>query len=196
MRFLTISFYSGIVLLILCILVLVSPLRDRFSNATQKIQGFGLNLEVSVLTLLVLISVALMSTGIWMQLQDVSTQVRTLTEQKLNAELALQSTRDQLDNAKRIPLTVYASLEGVEDTSRLDVEALTCTYSDGPGPDKKAEVKRASGAHPKRIKILFTDVQGATIIESLTISDAQAKQQWGIREIFKPLQPTLDLSRN
>jgi len=43
MRFLTISFYSGIVLLILCILVLVSPLRDRFSNATQKIQGFRLN---------------------------------------------------------------------------------------------------------------------------------------------------------
>jgi len=35
MRFLTISFYSGIVLLILCILVLVSPLRDRFDIALR-----------------------------------------------------------------------------------------------------------------------------------------------------------------
>src|SRR5713226_8555654 len=102
MSFLTISFYSGIGLLILCILVLVSPLRERFSNATQKIQGFGLNLEVSVLTLLVLISVGLMTSGIWMQLQDVSKQLKQLEIEKTKAEEKARRAEEDLANATRV----------------------------------------------------------------------------------------------
>src|SRR6266849_1649073 len=99
MSFLTISFYAGIGLLVLCILVLVSPLRERFSSATQKIQGFGLNLEVSVLTLLVLISVGLMTSGIWIQLQDVSSKLKQLEIDKTTAEDKAKRAEENLANA-------------------------------------------------------------------------------------------------
>src|SRR5882672_12191966 len=101
MSFLTISFYSGIVLLVLCILVLVTPLGERFSSATQKIQGFGLNLEVSVLTLLVLIGIGLMTSGIWMQLQDVSTRLKQLEIDKTKAEEKARRAEETLANANR-----------------------------------------------------------------------------------------------
>ena len=194
MRFLTICFYSGIALLVLCIVVLLSPLRDRFSNATQKIQGFGLNLEVSVLTLLVLISVALMSTGIWMSLQDVTTRLSNLEKEKTQAEADRDSARLQLENARKMALTVYVNLEGVADTSKLDFKSLSCKYTDASNEEKDASVSAASGQ--RAIKVTFTDLQRDTVIFSLRITNGLTGESWVSHETFRPLQPALQLFKS
>src|SRR5436190_22513254 len=80
---LKICFYLGIVLLLSCVIVLLTPLRDKISGATQKIAGFGLNLEVSVLTLLFLISAALISTGIWVKLGSVKDELGQARQDKV-----------------------------------------------------------------------------------------------------------------
>lgn len=191
MSFLTISFWSGIVLLILCILVLVSPLRERFSSATQKIQGFGLNLEVSVLTLLVLISVGLMTSGIWMQLQDVGSKLKQLEIDKTTAEEKAKRAEENLANANKIPIAYFVTLEGVPDIGKLNLQSVSCKYVIASGEERDGIVSPT--ASTTRLKVTLPDLQKDTIIDTLTITNSQTHEKWENRAQLRPLQPTLEL---
>jgi hypothetical protein len=194
MNFLTISFYLGIILLLLCILILISPLRDRFSNATQRIQGFGLNLEVSVMTLLVLISVGLMTSGIWLQLKDINAQLQSLEAKKAEAELRAQQFQRQLEESRKMELPVFLTLEGVEDVSRLNFTSLECTYvtssNDEPIRADVAPGRRSSDT----VKVVLKDLTREVIIDKLEIYDRDSETRW--RKVnFRPLQPTYELRK-
>jgi hypothetical protein len=193
MSFLTISFYSGIVLLILCILLLVSPLRERFSNATQRIQGFGLNLEVSVLTLLVLISVGLMTSGIWMQLQDVARQLKQLEIDKTTAEEKAKRAEENLANANKTGIVYFVTLQDVGDVTSLNFLSLSCKYTLASGDEKDASVSSAGSIN--KIKVSLTDLQRDTIIDSLSITDNQTNRKWVTKTQLRPFQPSIQLDK-
>lgn len=194
MNFLTISFYLGIILLLLCIVILISPLRDRFSSATQRIQGFGLNLEVSVMTLLVLISVGLITSGIWLQLRDITTELKSLEAKKAEAEIRAQQFQRQLEESRKMELPLFLTLEGVEDVSRLNFTSLECTYvtssSDEPIRADIAPGRRTSDT----VKVVLKDLTREVIIDKLEIYDRDTDTRWQ-KVNFRPLQPTYELKK-
>ena len=193
MKFLTISFYAGIALLLLCIAILLTPVGKQFSEKTQKIQGFGLNLEVSVLTLLVLIAVALMTSGIWLQLQDVSKQLRQLEDDKRRAEDNYRIAQDQLENAKKRGLAAFAKLDGVNDVSKLKLELFTCVFTNAAGDEEKADLKPSTGLN--KIKVIFLDLPNETVIRSITITNTQTGEKWVNRDEHRWLQPEITLAK-
>jgi len=193
MKFLTISFYAGIALLLLCIAILLTPLGKRFSEKTQKIQGFGLNLEVSVLTLLVLIAVALMTSGIWLQLQDVSKQLKQLEDDKRRAEESYKSAQDQLENAKKLGMVAFAKLDGVNDVSKLKLESFSCVFTNAAGDEEKAGLELSKGLN--KIKVIFLDLRRDTVIRSIAITNEQTGDKWVSREEHRWLQPEIILTK-
>jgi len=193
MTFLTISFYVGIALLLLCIAILLTPLGRRFSERTQKIQGFGLNLEVSILTLLVLIGVALMTSGIWLQLQDVKRQLKQLEDDKRRAEDNFKTAQEQLENAKKLGLVAFAKLDGVNDVSKLKLESFSCVFTNAAGDEQKAGLELSRGLN--KIKVIFLDLQRDTVVRSVTITNEQTGEKWISREEHRWLQPEIILSK-
>lgn len=194
MDFLTISFYLGIGLLLACILLLISPLRDKFSGATQKIAGFGLNLEVSVMTLLVLISVGLITSGIWLQLRDINSELSSLELKKVEAEARALQYQRQLEESRRMELPVFLTLEGVNDVSALNFPALECTYVTSSS-DEPIRVDVSPGRRSKdTVKVVLKDLTRDIIIDRLEVYDPQTRTRW-TKANFRPLQPTYDLKQ-
>ncbi len=193
MNFLTVSFYSGVVLLVLCLLVLVSPLKDRFSSATQKIQGFGLNLEVSVLTLLVLISVGLMTSGIWMQLQNIDQKLKKLEIEKTTAEEKAKRAEEDLARTNKLGIVLFVKLEGVDDITKLSFPSLQCKYVTSSGEERKADISPAAVIN--RIKVNITDLQKDTIIDRLVVESTNPDMKWVSQTQFRPFQPVMELTK-
>ena len=198
MDFLTISFCIGIGLLVICILTMISPLRERLS-APQKIQGLGLNLEVSVLTLLFLISVGFISCGIWLQLKNITKELEDLRFGKVQAEARAKQYQDELTAIKKTEMVAFVSLVGVDDVTKLKYTALSCIFDTTSEDGQKAEIAVAPSANA--IKVTIKNLKPDTFIKLLTVEDNDSKKKWSSRsdglqrleDGFQPLQPVYEL---
>ena len=190
MIFFAVSFYLGLALLLLCVIFLVSPLREKLSTP-QKIQGFGLNLEVSVLTLLFIISVGFISCGLWLQLQDISKKLLDLESGKASAETRASDLERQLREAKGTEIVVGIGLENVDDTQKL--KSLECKYStQSSTTDLECGKEIARGTTPGEIKITLRNLTRDTVIKSMEISDKDTGRRWISRGGSQSLDPDFD----
>ena len=192
---LNICFFTGIILLIVCILLLRSSQRKKFDNTPQIIQIWGLKLEVSILTLLFLISVGLIATNIWFQLQRINDQIRIISAEKEKALEDARIARRDLEKATTRETEAYVTLDGVSDVTKLQIKDLSCTYTTRGGATEKAEV--ASTAGKEAFKITFKNLSRETIITSVDLADLSGEGTiWSGNEEFQPLKPhTLRLTK-
>jgi hypothetical protein len=192
---LKVCFYLGIILLLSCVILLMSPLRDKISGATQKIQGFGLNLEVSVLTLLFLISAALISTGIWVKLGSIKDQLALSRLEKERADAKLQSLREEMDRFKRNSVEAWVTLDGVDDVSKLKYTALECDFQTSAA-DAPERCSISRGDFLNRVKVTFPDINKGTKIKALVIKESDApNREWSYTNEFDPFKQSLKLSK-
>src|SRR4051812_22761254 len=75
-----------------------SPLKEK----TQRIKGFGLDLEVSVLTLIVLIGLTFSLAGIYLVTRDYDTTVKALSGAREDLKRARENFDYAIDQAKKI----------------------------------------------------------------------------------------------
>jgi hypothetical protein len=178
---------------------MVTPLRERLT-APQRIQGFGLNLEVSVLTLLFLISVGFISCGLWLQLQNITKELSDLQSGKVQAETRAAQYQKELEDIRRTEMIVFLTLDGVEDVTKLKYTALTCTYDASSGDNQKAEIALAPSANA--IKVTLKNLKPDTFIKKLIVEDGDSTRKWSSKREaavqnlaggFQPLQPVYDL---
>lgn len=171
----------------------------RKALRTTKIQGFGLNLEVSVLTLLFLISVGFISCGLWLQLQNITKEVSDLQSGKVEAETRANQYQKELEDIKRTEMVAFLTLDGVEDVTKLKYTALTCTFDASSGDNQKAEIALAPSANA--IKVTLKNLKPDTFIKKLIVEDGDSTRKWsskrdGVQNLaagFQPLQPVYEL---
>jgi hypothetical protein len=192
---LKICFYLGIILLLSCVILLLTPLRDKISGATQKIQGFGLNLEVSVLTLLFLISAALISTGVWVKLVSTKDELAQSRLEKEKAVAELKRMEEVMERFKRNSVEAWVTLEGVDDVSKLKYTALQCDFqtsaADAPEP-----CSISKGDFLNRVKVIFPNINNGTKIKALVIKESDApNREWSYVNEFDPFKQSLKLSK-
>jgi hypothetical protein len=190
---LKVCFYLGIVLLLSCVIVLVTPLRDKISSATQKIAGFGLNLEVSVLTLLFLISAALISSGVWVKFGSVKDQLAEARLDKEKAEANLVSLREEMDRFKRNSAEAWITLEGVDDVAKLNFPDLHCDYqTSAADAGEKCIITKGDLIHG--VRVIFTDINKGTKIKKLVITEGDPpKRTWSYPNEFDPFKQNLKM---
>jgi len=192
---LNICFFAGIILLIVCILLLRSSQRKKFDNTPQIIQIWGLKLEVSILTLLFLISVGLIATNIWFQLQRINDQIEKISAEKKQALDEAREAKRDLEKATTKETEAFIVLEGIPDVSEIPQNELACTYTTKGGATETAYVSKDAGKGA--FKVTFKNLSSETVITSIDVTDLSGKGRiWSINEEFQPLKRhTLRLAR-
>jgi hypothetical protein len=147
-------------------------------------------LEVSVLTLLVLVGFALSVSSIYLHINGYQQQVASSQKQNelLNNEIEL--TRRQLEAAKKIDMIIYFRLPG----NQPIMDHLTAEYFLHSQPDKRIPAEISKGIGGNSYSILFKSLTPDTFVDVLRIKDGKTKQTW-VKENFFPLNPIYDLRK-
>jgi hypothetical protein len=190
---LIISFILGILIILFCVTSFVLPYGRNFKDKTQKIQGFGLNLEVSVLTLFIVIGFTLVffGGGIWFQLRGINIQLNDLREEKAKAEARVADLQDKLERANSMEAIAFLKLEGVDEMNHPDQNEVECLYESATGRGGRAEIN--AGPASGTFRIVIKDINRDTIITNLLLRTKDKKRRWKIEKNIMPLQPTYEL---
>jgi len=183
----------GVVILLICITLILTQRAITPLRTPEKIKAFGVELEVSVLTLLVLIGFVLSISSIYLHVNGYQQQV--ISSQKrnelLNTEMEL--TRKQLEAAKKIDMTVYFKLpDNSSPGSQPKLGDLTVKYYLRGQPDKPIQADISRGMEANSYSVLFKNVTPDTHVEILELIDAKTERVW-VKKSFFPLNPTYDL---
>ncbi len=170
----------GLLMLLFCILSYFFPYGERFRGKIQKIKAFGMNFEVSILALFILIGLAFSCFGIYLFVNNYETQINGYEAKisKIEAKIAEAEKRD---------LVLLISLEGTNEENEPNFTDLQCYYS-CPGLDQEVRADMSKGYIPDQYKIHLKDIKRTTFIVNLTIEDAANGKKW-IKNNFAPFEP-------
>lgn len=184
----------GVLVLLICI-TLIFTQRATPLRTPQRIKGFGVELEISVLTLLVLVGFVLSLSSIYMQVSGYQQQVISSQKQLALLDIEIALARKQLEAAKKIDMTVYVKLadnSGLSNQPRLG--DLTANYYLRGQADKPIQADISRGIEANSYSVLFKNLTPDTYVESLEVADAKTNRVW-VKTNFFPLNPTYDLKR-
>lgn len=176
----------GIVILFFCILSFIFPYGKKFKGKIQKINAFGVNIEVSVLTLFIIIGVCLSLLGLYIQIKDYEGQL-------YNARIAKEKAERQLADAGKSEITLLVTLEDVEVGSMPKLEDISCRYHmSGVEKPQKADVLK--GYLPLQFKIVLRDIKTTAHIMRLVLEDHSTNRKW-VKQSFAPFEPNYQLKK-
>ncbi len=169
MEILIISIF-GFGIIIFCILSFFFPYGEKFTGKIQKIKGFGIDLEISIFTLFILIGVILSSTGVYFKIKDYDNRLNNAKIEVLNAE-------NELAKCEKMDMRMVVSLEGVSATDMPKLEDVKCKYF-LPGSDKYIEADVIKGVSRGTFKIILKDVNSLTHVLQLVLEDNATNRKW------------------
>jgi hypothetical protein len=176
----------GLLILLFCILSYIFPYGEKFKEKIQKIKAFGLNIEVSVLTLFIIIGLVFSCLGIYFYVNRYTAQISKYETQinKLNTKLVEAEEKD---------IVLIVSLDGVSEENEPSLTDLQCHYR-CPVLDQEVRADVSKGYLPAQYKIHLRDIKRTTYIVRLTIEDASNGKKW-VKENFAPFEPYYELNR-
>lgn len=189
---LTISFFLGIMVVLFCLSSYIFPFGERFKDKTQKIKGFGVDLEVSVITLFILIGFVLTFSGIFLQLKDYDRQLQELERTRTERDAKIDFMQRQLTQLQKMEVHALVTLEGVDRRHLPKLQDLDCSYTFPGGELAKPESAPVSLGVGESFQITLKDISRGTLIRHLVVEDRATSRRWAI-DNFEPLMPTLSL---
>jgi hypothetical protein len=184
----------GIVVLLIC-LALTFTGRATPLRAPQKIKGFGVELEISVLTLLVLVGFCLSISSIYIHLSGYQKELSASKEQLSSLKNEIDSARKQLEAARKFDMTVFVKLDGVNGRKDMPkLEHLRSFYT-VRGQDEPIIATVSRGVDSTSVRIGIKNLTPETLIERLDVVDADDTPRTWIMTQFYPLNPTYQLNR-
>lgn len=192
LNFLTISFFIGIAVVLFCMLAYIFPYGERFRDKTQKIKGFGLDLEVSVLTVFILIGFVFTFSGILLQIRGYDDQLKKLEEARLERDARIAHMQLDIERLQKMEIHALVTLEGVDPGAFSRLSDLECEYTlSGRGEPQKADISKGDG---NSIQVTLKDVTRETHIRRLVLEDRGSNSKWEYVN-FDPLQPIYNLKK-
>ena len=143
-------------------------------------------MEVSVLTLFIIVGVCMSSFGIYMQ-------INSYEEQLYQAKKAKEKAEEALVSAEKRRITFLITLEDVEEDSMPKLEDIQCKYhGHGVAEGKKADVIK--GYTSNQFKIVLKDIKTTAYIMSLVVEDLSTNRKW-VKKGFAPFEPDYQLKK-
>ena len=170
----------GVGIIIFCILKFILPYGEKFTGKIQKIKGFGVELEISIFTLLILIGIILSLTGVFLEIKDYEQQLDAIKQEKEAAKFALSQ-------ANQMEMRMVVSLEGVSENDIPKLEDIKCTYF-LPGSDQHIKADVIKGVGHGTFKIILKDVTSMTHVLRLVLEDKDTNRKWE-KMNFMPFEP-------
>lgn len=183
----------GIMIVVFCVLSFFFPYGERFKDKIQRIKGFGLDLEVSVLTLFIIVGVVLSLTGIYLQVKRYEEQVKRYEEQVLSAKEEARVVREALAKAQKMRMKPLVVLEGIDARDMPKLADVKCEYFLFAN-EKPVAVPVENGINGNQFRLTLEDVTYDTVIRSLILKDRSTKKKW-FYENFSPFEPLYTLKK-
>jgi Na+-transporting NADH:ubiquinone oxidoreductase subunit NqrC len=174
----------GIVIIIFSVLSFFFPYGEKFVDKIQKIKMFGVDMEVSILTLFIVVGVMMSFSGIYLHISNYEEKIIKANIEKEKAEFALAE-------AKKMEMKIVAVLEGVGENLIPKLADIQCEYW-LPGDDKSFKADIIKGITSNSFKIIIKDITPRTHISKLLLRDISNNTSWIITN-FMPLEPTFKL---
>jgi hypothetical protein len=177
----------GVGIVLFCLLSFVFPYGERFKDKVQKIKALGVDLEVSVLALFILVGVVMAFVGVYLRVSDYEGRLQ-LAANDANA------MRKALEQAHHLHFKPLVALEGVDANHMPKLSDVRVEYR-AFGDDRPLTGTAGPGFSPDHFQITLDDVTPATVILALTLEDQATGQRWRRIESILPLQPDYTLKR-
>jgi hypothetical protein len=169
----------GVLVLLVCLVSLFLPFGAGLRSGMQKIRFPGVNLEVSVLALLILIGLVMSSIGVYLEVQDYNGRVAA-------AERRAAAAQQELDQAKHMQLKALVTLEGVPPSAMPKLSDVRSHYV-SPGSEEPVEVTVTPGITENQLRIRLDNVNPTTSVQRLVVEDLTTGRMWTY-ENFVPFE--------
>lgn len=188
----TTGFFIGIAVVLFCMLSFILPYGSRFREKTQKIKGFGVDLEVSVLTVFILIGFTFAFSGIFLQFKGYDNQLSALERERLERDATISRMQRELDHMQKMEIRALVTLDDVDPKTFPRLSDLECSYTlpGGQGPEK-VDLSKGEG---NSIQITLRNITKDTHIRHLVLEDKATNIKWEYSN-FEPLRPIYQLKK-
>jgi len=178
------------------IFILISFLLIAFNKVPslkvpQQIKALGVELDVSVITVLVLVGFVLSLTSVYLQVKNYEGQI-SATEAKLD-ELS-----SELRHAGKVTFTPFVVLDGVSSPDKMPrIGDVLCTFVmvDG-GSTETRGAQVSAGAASNSLQVAMLDIPLSAEIRRIEVTERTAvkPRTWVVENVGYPLAPALNLS--
>lgn len=171
----------GIVLLLFCIFSVIKGY--KLPEAKQVFKGFGVNLEVSILSVFLIVSAVMLGVGIVVHIRAQDVDELRATISNLNR---------QIERSGRMSVRLVIA-PPKDKPSWGELERLVCYYTlYSDGKETKAQVD--AGPIPGSLQMIVTDIGRSDIIQTLQLRERGSPNVIATAENIYVLQPTVHLN--
>ncbi len=181
----------GIGLVAVFVLSFFLPFGGKLEGARQVIKGFGLDVEVSARTLLMLAGLALLFTGVFLQVQQ--RQVDELNGRIAKLQAQLEVAQEQAAKAGRQTIRGFLELPTGINAAALDLRELECRYVLVANPDQWIEAALSEGLGGNSVRFALNDIGPDDVVQEIQLRKRGSNQVLGEFQNFYPLQPLVKL---
>ena len=190
----------GVLIIFLCLLSFFFPTTKSLREKTQKFTGLGVTMEISILTVFVLMGFILSLSSFFLQYQqylDRKEEQRNLGLSKDNdikqRDQTIQSLQKELDELKSPDYVLNLELENNPAKSEIssDPNDFECKYKIGDSGEEQAKVETGNGF--KAFKITVKKFQQDAVLRYVRLTNSKAKRTWQ-RENFSRSEITCPLA--
>lgn len=183
----------GVILVVSCIVLLFLPYGQKYKTP-EKFSGFGVQLEVSLLTalavigaLMTIVPVAFPLYGEYQQFRKQLDDAQRQSTEHLNRISQLERA---LEESQKFDVWALVTLEGVTEQNRPSPSDVAGRYLAAGERDYRATVV-TNGITGNQYRVLLTDVDRKTVLQRLVI-EQPGKRRW-VYENLLPMEPSLTL---
>jgi hypothetical protein len=184
----------GVIIILFCLLSYVLPFGARFKEKVQKIKGFGIDIEVSVVTLFILIGFILAFIGIFLNVKSYEDNIKNMGDQIKSIVTQNQILKETIEGTKKMEVNLLLKLEIKDNVAAPKLSNLKCEYfinEQGRQKVYQCEVRR--GIANNQFQISFKDIQKDTTVWKIVLRDNETGNKWVYNTPFSPCVPELKL---
>lgn len=182
---------AGIVFLFIC-LVLIAFNRVPTLKSPQVIKAFGIELDVSIVTVLVLVGFVLSLSSIYLTVKNYEGQIA-------DNQARLKALETQLQHTGKVVFTPFVVLEGITNADGMPpIGEVECRYVlvDG-GNTLKGTAAVSAGVADNSLQLVLQDIPQTADIRRIEIVEKRPvkPRTWVVENLSFPLAPTLKMTK-
>ena len=190
----------GIGIILFCILSFVFSYGEKVRDKIQKIEAFGIHLEVSLLTVFLIIGLVLLFTRVYLGVIDYKGELERykgeLEHYKSEFEKAkrdIKNLSESLNLTQNYRISPIIKLQGRGADNMPKPDEVDCRYYQS-GKTDPTPVDVVGGPGSNLLRLELSGIKLNTFIQRLEIEESDSGNIWSLED-FIPLEPIYQLKR-
>lgn len=185
----------GIGIILFCLLSFIFPFGRKFKNKVQKIKGFGVDIEVSVLTLFILIGFILSFIGLFLNIKSYEDSIKDMNKKILSIKTENKMLSETIKGKEKMEINVLLNLEIKDNDEPPEIDQLKCEYYlNVQGKKVSIECKVGDGVANDQFQITLKDITRDITIWKIVLTEKSTNKKWVYNRAFSPCVPEIKLS--